>query len=208
MEGARARIEAALEQARTDSAAPAYSGAPRGAVAGERRLAIGDPQAPFERLLEILEGHGALGMDGRLAPGVHLVSIGDHFDWGERHEREDAARSGLQALCWLAAHRPEQVTLLLGNHDLGRVGELAAFDDEGFRAAQADADALYGVRPKDAAALSRFRERYPASRRPKPRFATFRRFARSSDSVWLPFSGAAASPPPRRCPVSFSVTPA
>lgn len=200
MEPARARIEAALEQGRTDSRAPAYSGAPRGAVAGERRLAIGDPQAPFERLLEILEAHGALGEDGRLDARVHLVSIGDHFDWGEPHEREDAARSGLQTLCWLSAHRPEQVTLILGNHDLGRVGEMAAFDDEGFRAAQAEADALYAVRPEDAAGLSRFRERYPQLPTPEAAardFSTFREAQRVRVASLLRrrrFSAAAAAP--------------
>lgn len=200
MEVARARIEAALEQARTDSRAPAYSGAPRAAVTGERRLAIGDPQAPFERLLEILAGHDALGKDGRLATGVHLVSIGDHFDWGEPHEREDAARSGLQTLSWLAAHRPEQVTLILGNHDLSRVGEMARFDDQGFRAAQAEADTLYQVRPRDAAALARFRERYPELPTPEAAARDFSTF-REAQRLWVAsllrrrrFSAAAASP--------------
>jgi hypothetical protein len=64
---------------------------------------------------------------------------------------------GLGLLGWLAAHPPEQVTLILGNHDLGRVGELAGFDDDSFRAAQAEADAVAA----GSADERRFRERYP-----------------------------------------------
>ena len=136
------RIERARERAAEDAAGPVYHGAPRGALRRKRRLAIGDPQAPLSRFFEILERHGVLADDGRLREDVHLVSIGDHFDWGSREERARAAADGLAMLGWLAAHAPDQVTLVLGNHDLARVGELAGLDDRSFAAAQAEADAI------------------------------------------------------------------
>jgi calcineurin-like phosphoesterase family protein len=153
------------------------AGAPRAPLARERRLAIGDPQAPLERLLDILDAHGALGDDGRLVPDVHLVSIGDHFDWGGRSEREIAAQSGLETLSWLAAHPSDQVTLILGNHDLGRVGEMAAFDDEAFRRAQDAADSIHWALVRDPEAERRFLERHPqlpSAEAAARDFATFR----------------------------------
>lgn len=124
----------------------------------DRIFAIGDPQAPLETFLAILEQHGALGDDGWLATDLHLISMGDHFDWGSRAERERAAADGLALLSWLAAHPVEQVTVLAGNHDLARVGELNDIDDETFQAAQALADAAYYS--EDDAALARFREQH------------------------------------------------
>jgi hypothetical protein len=137
------RIERARERAAEDAATPVYRGASRGALARERRLAIGDPQAPLSRFFEILERHGILADDGRLHEDVHLVSIGDHFDWGGRAQRDRAAADGVALLAWLSAHAPDQVTLVLGNHDLARVGEFAGLDDRTFTVAQAEADALY-----------------------------------------------------------------
>lgn len=98
---------------------------------------IGDPQAPFAKVLEVLDRHGALapGKD-RLADGVVLVSIGDHFDYDLEHPAE-AAAEGLRTLRWLASHDREQVILLFGNHDAARVMELAYLDDETFQAARA-----------------------------------------------------------------------
>lgn len=98
---------------------------------------IGDPQAPFAKVLEVLDRHGALapGKD-RLADGVVLVSIGDHFDYDLEHPAE-AAAEGLRTLRWLASHDPAQVVLLLGNHDAARVMELAHLDDETFQTARA-----------------------------------------------------------------------
>lgn len=120
---------------------------------------MGDPQAPLDVFLEVLSRHGLLGDDGMLAADVRLVSLGDHFDWGGTTDRERAAVEGLAILAWLAAHPPDQVELVLGNHDLGRVGELAAFDDVGFARAHAEAVDAYGADP----ALERsFLERYPA----------------------------------------------
>ena len=48
-----------------------------------RTLVMGDPQGPFDKLLEVLGRHGVLDGD-RLAKDVVLVSIGDHFDYDLR----------------------------------------------------------------------------------------------------------------------------
>jgi hypothetical protein len=153
------RVEVAMARARDDALAP-YGGGPRRPIGRERNLAVGDPQAPLEAFLQILDDHGALGDGGRLRDEVHLVSVGDHFDWGPPAARAEAAQSGLLTLSWLSAHPPDQVTLLAGNHDLGRVGELATFDDETFAAAQAEADRLHWGE-RDEAAERRFVERWP-----------------------------------------------
>lgn len=155
METAR-RVALAVERASEDAHAP-YAGGARAAALGTRRRAVGDPQAPLPEFLGILAAHGLLGDDGRLAADVHLVSMGDHFDWGRRDERATVARSGLELLAWLAAHPPEQVTLVLGNHDMGRVGELAGFDDATFHAAQVEAAAVMD----GTGDAGRFRARHP-----------------------------------------------
>jgi hypothetical protein len=65
-------------------------------------------------------------------------------------------------LSWLAAHAPEQVVLLLGNHDVARVGELAHFaDDAAFEAARARADLAYQSGKVDAEAQAKFLVDYP-----------------------------------------------
>jgi hypothetical protein len=64
-------------------------------------------------------------------------------------------------LRWLASHDSQQAIILLGNHDLGRVGELAHFDDDTFARAQVDADAAYHGAPGDAALEAAFRQRHP-----------------------------------------------
>jgi hypothetical protein len=127
-----------------------------------RVVAIGDPQAPFERFLQILWQHGLLAETGRLEEDVHLVSMGDHFDFGAFDERESAAQSGELLLSWLAAHLPHQVTLLTGNHDLSRVGELAAFSAVEFDAASRMARELYRLDPPDAEREASFFARFPA----------------------------------------------
>lgn len=163
------RVRRAIERARDDVAHLTIatianpSSAPDTATRRERTLAIGDPQAPLETFLRILDIHGALGDDGRLLPSVALVSMGDHFDWGDVGERERAASEAHALLSWLAAHPPEQVTILAGNHDLARVGELDGIDDATFADAQALADASY-LRDEPGA-LRRFRHAHP-------RFAT------------------------------------
>lgn len=121
-----------------------------------RFVAIGDPQAPLETFLAILSRHGLLGDDGTLAADVHLVSMGDHFDYGPPSQRERAAADGLALLEWLAAHDAARVTLLLGNHDLARVCELAPFTDETFAIAHAEARSLYERGGDPTAFLARY----------------------------------------------------
>src|SRR3990172_12972592 len=94
-------------------------------------VAIGDPQASSSRFFRSLAAHGLLGGDGWLRPDVRLVAMGDYFDY----PGHDAHESGVEILAWLAAHDPEHVTLLLGNHEAARVMELATVTDDRFRAA-------------------------------------------------------------------------
>lgn len=134
------------------------------AAEGRRRtlhVAMGDPQADFDRVLSILWLKGLLDGEGGLRSDVCLVSVGDHFDWGPAADRERVARSALRLVAWLASHPADQAVMLLGNHDLGRVGELADFTDATFRAAQADADRVYAGDATDAAAERAFLQRWP-----------------------------------------------
>ena len=121
-----------------------------------RTLVMGDPQASYGALIAILERHGAIGDDGRLAGDVVLVSIGDHFDY-DLDDPETAGREGVRFLRWLASHDPAQVVLLIGNHDISRVMELVAVSDERFAAARAFARSLDGDPARDA----RFRAAFP-----------------------------------------------
>ena len=121
-----------------------------------RTLVMGDPQAPFAKLLEVLDHHAALAGD-RLAGDVVLVSIGDHFDY-DFHDWQNAGQDGLRFLRWLASHDASQVKLLLGNHDASRVMELVAISDERFAAARAFAQALSGDPACDARFLAAFPE--------------------------------------------------
>lgn len=112
-------------------------------------VAMGDPQAPFARVLGVLSHHGLLdprrrGLP-RLRPSARLLSIGDHFDWGSNApaERNAAARDGEDCLRFLARHSREQVVILAGNHDLARVGELMGVDDHTFATIQDAADRHY-----------------------------------------------------------------
>ena len=154
------RIEAALSHAtaallRGPHSAPS-EGRPR-----PWRFAIGDPQADITRFFAVLDRHRLLGADGRLRPDVQLVSVGDHFDWGPAAERDAVATSALRLVAWMASHPADQAVLLLGNHDLGRVGELADFTDARFATAQREADALYGGDDTDEASERDFLSRYP-----------------------------------------------
>lgn len=156
------RLQAALARAATCA-----SGAPRSAPAESSpparrlRVAIGDPQADLSRFLAILDHHGLLTEQGWLRPEVQLVSVGDHFDWGKAPEREAVAQSALRLVAWLAAHPPEQAIILAGNHDLGRVGELAEFTDATFAEAQREADGLYDGDDTDEARERAFLGRFP-----------------------------------------------
>jgi hypothetical protein len=96
-------------------------------------FAIGDPQTTFERFLDVLAGHALLDEQRKLRPEFGLVSIGDHFDFfPDGKPLADTGRDGADILRWLASHAPDQVVILLGNHDTARVMELAlvSSDDE------------------------------------------------------------------------------
>jgi len=125
-----------------------------------RTFVMGDPQAPFAKVLEVLDWHRALAGD-RLAADVVLVSIGDHFDYDLKNPTA-AAQEGLDLLRWLASHDRDQVTLLFGNHDASRVMELAHFSDEQFEAARKLARSIDETEHQagDAAAKQRTREEW------------------------------------------------
>lgn len=143
------------------AAASARARAPQGAAPDgvpRRWLAVGDPQTTVDRFFRFLDQAGALGDDGWLHPEVGLVSIGDHFDYGNKPD--EAAVDGLAILRWLAAHPPQRVSLIAGNHDLSRVTELAFESDASFSAARSLASEL----PKaiDPAPLrAEFAKRFP-----------------------------------------------
>ena len=124
-----------------------------------RTVAMGDPQAPLEKVMAVLDHHGLLGDDGSLAADVTLVSMGDHFDWGGAAQAARARRDGLALLAWLLGHRRDQAMLIAGNHDLGRLGELSDFDDATFSLAHSSALAAYDG--GDPAAARAVLERYP-----------------------------------------------
>ncbi|HEY5927978.1 MAG TPA: metallophosphoesterase [Kofleriaceae bacterium] len=125
-----------------------------------RTFVMGDPQAPFAKVLEVLDWHRALAGD-RIAPDVVLVSIGDHFDYDLKNPHT-AAQEGMNLLRWLASHDPAQVTLLLGNHDASRVMEMARLTDEQFEAARKLARSIDETehRDGDAAAKQRTQTEY------------------------------------------------
>ncbi len=154
---------AALARAASlDPATLPLSAASDSLPAGLRAVCVGDPQAPAETFFELLAVRGLLGEDGWLVPGVHLVSLGDHFDFGPPARRGEAALDGLKIFSWLCAQPPAQVTVLLGNHDLARVCELGALDDEAFQALQREADAAYRGGDVDEAAEAAFLARHPS----------------------------------------------
>ena len=107
-----------------------------------RVVAIGDPQAPFARVMDVLRARGLLAGD-KLVDDVHLVVMGDYFDYGQKEDRAESADASAHLIAWLVSHAEEQVTMLCGNHDLARVGELARFDDATFLRAQEEADKAY-----------------------------------------------------------------
>ncbi len=111
--------------------------------AHKRTVVVGDPQAPFEKLLRILSLHGLLTEAGSLRDDHRLVCVGDYFDWGPKKDRAQASFDGVRTLAWLSSHPPDQVVILAGNHDLARVGELFGIDDERFADAQVEADSGY-----------------------------------------------------------------
>ena len=120
-----------------------------------RTFVMGDPQAPFAKVLEVLDRHHLLVGD-RLAPDAELISIGDHFDY-DHLDPVTAGKEGVILLKWLASHDPTQVRIILGNHDVSRVMELASLDDAAFGAARAFAKQIdAGTKTADE-----FRAAYP-----------------------------------------------
>ena len=152
-------IRAAQARAAEAAESPALQFEPTG-DAVRRRVVIGDPQAPLRTFLEILDRHSLLADDGTLAPGVHLTSVGDHFDYGGVKVADAAAADGLHLLAWLAAHDASRTTLIAGNHDLGRVGEMISFDDDTFRRVRERAADVYAK--GDAADERAFLSDHPA----------------------------------------------
>jgi hypothetical protein len=116
-----------------------------------RSVAIGDLQASAQRIFDVLAYHDLLDEDGRLRPEVQLLSIGDHFDYGTRASGllAQARSDGHDVLGYLAAHHPDQVVILAGNHDLARVMELAAASEARFEEAAALAGELVVLRGVD-----------------------------------------------------------
>ena len=153
------RIAAAVKAAAHDGRTPHF--APSNGITRTRHVAIGDPQAPLVTFLTILERHGLLGDDGRLADDVHLVSIGDHFDYGPATWRGLAASDGFELLAWLASHPRDQTTIVLGNHDLVRIDQLATYDLPSFDRARADADRAYNGGERIEALERAFVARWP-----------------------------------------------
>lgn len=156
-----AHLNVALERARGLARTPFVATSTGRPAIRPVRIAVGDPQAPLERFLRILDQHGLLGEGGRLRDDVFLLSMGDHFDWGRVPDRAQATQDGLALLAWLVAHPPDQVGLLAGNHDLSRVIELASFDDAAYAQARSEADAVYRAERPDPSGESRFLTRYP-----------------------------------------------
>lgn len=155
----KSRIEAAIHQASHDAKEP--RSAPPDGAARTVRVAVGDPQAPLATFLTILDAHGLLGDDGRLKREVALVSIGDHFDYGPPAWRRFATDEALQLLAWLAAHPADQVTLILGNHDVARVDQLWGLDQGTYERARLDADRAYNGGDRIEALQTAFLARWP-----------------------------------------------
>lgn len=145
-------MEGKATVARSSALARALDLARRGVAAttestSDRRLrrfhvALGDCHANLERVLSILDQAGLLAASGWLRGDVHLVTMGDYFDFGPFEDRVGAGEDGTALLAWFAAHSVDQVTILLGNHDLARVGELVGYDDDRFQRAALTA---YGI---------------------------------------------------------------
>lgn len=125
-----------------------------------RFFAVGDPQAPIEKFKAILARHGVIDSADRIERDTQLLSIGDHFDWGSRESRQKATENATALFAWLLAHPPEQTIIILGNHDLARVGELANFDQATYEAARDEADPIYAA--NDAAAEKILLQKYPS----------------------------------------------
>jgi hypothetical protein len=116
---------------------------PRDHKASRRKwYAVGDPQTSALKFFEILHHHGLLAHTGWLRSDCGLIVCGDYFDFKPRPEdpsfdtlkkkREWMGNQGLMILKWLTTHPLDHIVVLIGNHDVARVCELDAFDDERF----------------------------------------------------------------------------
>lgn len=130
-------------------------------------FAVGDPQARLDKLLAVLRHGGLLTASDRLRPDVGLVSMGDHFDYGakrefDRADRRAAGLEGCEVLRWLTGHPREQCRVLVGNHDIARVQDLAVVEESTFAEAQGWA-AERGARGHETwlASKAEFCARYP-----------------------------------------------
>jgi hypothetical protein len=101
-----------------------------------RWYVVGDPQTTPGRFFSVLDRFGLLGPDGLLAPGVGLVSMGDHFDFSMG--APEAEPAGREIFAWLVGQGPS-THVLVGNHDIARVAELAFESDETYARAKRDA---------------------------------------------------------------------
>ena len=132
-----------------------------------KRYILGDPQAPFAAVMKLLASYDALAADGRLRSNIEVISIGDHFDY-DLTAPEVSRAEGLAVLRWLAAHPPEQVQLIVGNHDAARVVELALIDDREFGEARTLALSIEatkraaGREAANAHAAAEFAPRFPS----------------------------------------------
>jgi hypothetical protein len=153
-------VNAAIERARGVREGT-EAGPPAPGVPPARTVAIGDPQSSTARWFGALAAHGLLGGDGWLRPDVRLIAMGDYFDY-HVPERDLARVEGVLILGWLAAHAPDHVALLFGNHDAARVMELAFVDDDRFRAAADVAVELLRLpREQRGAQEAEFERRFP-----------------------------------------------
>ena len=120
-----------------------------------RTLIIGDPQTSLARVLAVLRAAKALTGADRLRDDVQLISVGDHFDFKPAAGQglAEVSRAGVDVLEWMASHPPEQLHILMGNHDAARVMELHRIDDATFTQARTLAESGVDV--------SVFQERFP-----------------------------------------------
>ena len=128
-----------------------------------RTLVVGDPQASFDKLAEVLRRHDVLDAHGLVRDDVCLVAIGDYFDY-DLNDPAGAGREGLRILRWLASQPEPRVRLLFGNHDAARVIELAGVADARWADARVLARSIAATKRErgwDAAAEREQREWLP-----------------------------------------------
>ncbi|MBC7794220.1 MAG: metallophosphoesterase, partial [Clostridia bacterium] len=136
--------------------------------------AVGDAQTSFSHFMRVLRTGGIVD-DYALRPGIGLVCVGDYFDYGAVDDANVAmvGREGTQTLRWLAGQPADRVIILLGNHDIARVMELAYETDATFRAAQYLAREV----ATDLANRDEFITRYPNIPTPEVALRDFSTFA-------------------------------